>query len=190
MALGHLLQNFRILITLRIHKTANAAPILRRSLHSKYHTASRYTRIYNFTYAFKKRATFPAAIFTELTNAQQHCVQICYTEFHPNRTVNVESTDSNLSMELSTAWFARDRNNSTHFYGHVLYQILSKSNTAENTGKFSFKPFSKTWLSLYRLSHNPTTDQRHYVEIFCTKFHLIRSINTESTGQKFIHALK
>jgi hypothetical protein len=31
----------------------------------------------------------------------------------------------------------------------------NRTNTEENTGKFSFKPFSKTWLPLYRFSQNP-----------------------------------
>lgn len=37
---------------------------------------------------------FPATIFTKLTSAQQHYVQISYTESHPNQT-NVESMITN-----------------------------------------------------------------------------------------------
>jgi hypothetical protein len=32
---------------------------------------------------------FPAPIFTKLANAQQHYVQICYTEYHPTLAMNV-----------------------------------------------------------------------------------------------------
>lgn len=40
--------------------------------------------------------TFPVPIFMKLTNAQQHCVQISYTEFYPHRTINIEIVDINL----------------------------------------------------------------------------------------------
>lgn len=35
---------------------------------------------------------FSAQIFMTLTNAEQHTLQISYTKFHPNHTINVETT--------------------------------------------------------------------------------------------------
>jgi hypothetical protein len=32
---------------------------------------------------------FLGPIFTKLTNAQEHCVKIAYTELHPNQTIYV-----------------------------------------------------------------------------------------------------
>jgi hypothetical protein len=44
----------------------------------------------------KYSVAFPVPIFTKLTNAQQHYVQIACTEFHPNWTKNVENTHRNV----------------------------------------------------------------------------------------------
>jgi len=53
----------------------------------------------------EKKTTLPAPIFTKPTNPQQHYVQICYTEFHQNGTINVGSsgrnTDTDYSMPLN-----------------------------------------------------------------------------------------
>jgi hypothetical protein len=38
---------------------------------------------YNFMYILKKSRALPVPIFTKITTAQQHYVQISYTEFHP-----------------------------------------------------------------------------------------------------------
>ena len=39
--------------------------------------------------------------FTKVADAQQDKVQTCYTEFHQNKTTNVESTDRNLFTPAS-----------------------------------------------------------------------------------------
>jgi hypothetical protein len=43
-------------------------------------------------------------IFMNLTNAQHHYVQICYSECHPNWTVNVDSMDINSLMSPIKVW--------------------------------------------------------------------------------------
>ena len=40
----------------------------------------------------------------KILTAQQHCVQICYTDFHPNRPINVDSMDRNLFAPVCKAW--------------------------------------------------------------------------------------
>jgi hypothetical protein len=42
---------------------------------------------YNLIYAPKARANIPAPIYIILTNAQQHCVQMSYTNFHQNGAI-------------------------------------------------------------------------------------------------------
>ena len=49
----------------------------------------------------KEGATFPQPVFTKLRNAQQNNVWICYTEFHPNRKLNVEKMDRSSFTPLS-----------------------------------------------------------------------------------------
>jgi len=46
---------------------------------------------------------FTIPIFTELTNAQQHHVQISYNEFQPNRK-NLESAGTNSFASLRKLW--------------------------------------------------------------------------------------
>jgi hypothetical protein len=45
-----------------------------------------------FTHVIKSTA-LPAPNSTKLTKTQQRYVLICYTKFHPNRPINVESTN-------------------------------------------------------------------------------------------------
>jgi hypothetical protein len=47
---------------------------------------------------------FSPLIFTKLTNAEQHYVQIPYTELHQNWTINVESADI-YSLTPHKVWF-------------------------------------------------------------------------------------
>jgi hypothetical protein len=55
-----------------------------RSLLWKCDSCLRCTHVCNFIGASKKRATFPAPMFTKFTNAQQHYVHVPYIEFYPN----------------------------------------------------------------------------------------------------------
>jgi hypothetical protein len=48
------------------------------------------------SYPCKRNTTFPALFSTRLIYAQQHYVQVCYTELHLNRAMNAESRDINL----------------------------------------------------------------------------------------------
>jgi hypothetical protein len=66
-----------------------------RSLRCKYYTVTRYTSKCTYLiYVHKKSTTFPTSIFMKRTNAQQYYVQFSSTEFLPNRTISVESKDS------------------------------------------------------------------------------------------------
>ena len=47
---------------------------------------------------------FPMLMFTSITNAQQHCVQIYHTKFQQNWTIKVENTDKNLFMPICKMW--------------------------------------------------------------------------------------
>jgi hypothetical protein len=66
----------------------------RHSLLPKCHTVSRYTRVNVISLDADNSTAFAASIFTTLTNDQQRCVQICCTEFHVNRTINVGKMDT------------------------------------------------------------------------------------------------
>jgi len=61
---------------------------------------ARYTLKCNFIYAPKYSMAFAAPIFTKCTNAQQRCIHIAYTEFHPNRSINAESPERKSSEPL------------------------------------------------------------------------------------------
>ena len=41
----------------------------------------------------KKSAPYPTSMSTNLSAAQEHYVQIHYTEFHPKHKINVDSMD-------------------------------------------------------------------------------------------------
>lgn len=75
-----------------------------------------------------KNLALAALIFTNPTCAQQHYGQtISYTEFHPNQTIHVESSDKNFimpSMKCLTAHIFKKVAISEHcFVGNFLYQI-------------------------------------------------------------------
>jgi len=57
----------------------------------------------------------PPPALTELTEVRRYCVQSIYTDFHPNRLINVGSILRNLFMSLRKVWlslrlFARNSN--------------------------------------------------------------------------------
>jgi len=56
-------------------------------------TISRYTRKDYFVHTLQKVTALPEPIFKKLAKIQQHYVQIAHTDFHPHRTINVESVD-------------------------------------------------------------------------------------------------
>jgi hypothetical protein len=64
----------------------------RHSLLSKCHTLSQYRRKCIFNNGHKKSMAFATMISKKLTHAQQHSVQISYTNFHPNWTLGMETT--------------------------------------------------------------------------------------------------
>lgn len=59
------------------------------------------TRVSVLSFTVKKKiVASPAPIFMKVTAAQLCFVPILYTEFCPNRTINVKNTDGNTSMPL------------------------------------------------------------------------------------------
>ena len=56
---------------------------------------------YNFINGCKKSLAIHALISMQLINIQHHYVQIDYTEFHQNHTINATSTTRNTFMPLS-----------------------------------------------------------------------------------------
>ena len=85
--------------------------------------------------------------------AQQNYVQISYIKFHSNQKITVESVDRNSFMPWVKYAFhcANFHNTCTNSKNIVdmshtkLYFIWMKN--AENTGKISYLPRSKAWLS-------------------------------------------
>jgi hypothetical protein len=49
---------------------------------------------------------FPAPVFMKFTNAEQHYVQIPYTEFHPDQITNAQSMAANSFTLLSKVWLS------------------------------------------------------------------------------------
>jgi hypothetical protein len=74
-----------------------------------------------------KKIALDCADFWEPQHAQQHCVQISYTEFHLNQTMNVENTVKNsimLSVKCFTAQiFTKLAITEYVFVDNVLYRI-------------------------------------------------------------------
>jgi hypothetical protein len=66
-----------------------------------YKLTAQYTRQRNFTCLRDKSTVLPTPIFTKFANAQQHCLQICYTDLYLDRTIAVERTNRNLFTPLS-----------------------------------------------------------------------------------------
>jgi hypothetical protein len=52
-------------------------------------------------FTYNKTTLFPDMIFTKLKNAQQYYAQTSCTEFHPYRTIRVESMDRKTFMSLT-----------------------------------------------------------------------------------------
>jgi hypothetical protein len=49
---------------------------------------------------------FPARMFTQPTNARQHYMQICYTEFRNDRTANVQTADTTPLTPVNKVWLS------------------------------------------------------------------------------------
>ena len=76
-------------------------------------------------------------MFTNLTKAQQHCVQTHYNKFHQNWTLKVEDIDRNLLKPISKVWLAlyqyhKIQTWSTTFYKGLVYSIFRKSDEQLN----------------------------------------------------------
>jgi len=77
---------------------------------------------------------FRAPIFPKLTIAQRYYVEISCTEFHPNRSGNMESANENSFTPLSELWLSLSRSARTSrtfdsFYKELLYRISGNSHT-------------------------------------------------------------
>jgi hypothetical protein len=87
-------------------------------------TFSWYTCEINIIFAYKNSVAFSAHVFMTLTNAGQHYVHSCYTEFTTLRKV-----------WLSLCWYSWNLQSWNTFCGHILCHILFKSDkNVENIG--------------------------------------------------------
>ena len=102
------------------------ADLPKRSLRAKCHTVSR----------LKRKCHKESTAFTGPTLIKTHKLwivlraEIFYTEFHPNRTINVETTDSDQFIPLSTAHhptpiFLTRNKSIMDFWVQFMYWILS-----------------------------------------------------------------
>lgn len=122
-------------------------------------------------------------------------MQISYTEFHPNKTNNVDGINRSSFTPLSKdgfrcANFHKSRSCSMILYEIFLYWILSQSEKCvHNKTKFilcSTAKYSFHCTIFTSLTHA----QRHYIEIFYTKFHpLWRNMKITSINL-FLHLNK
>lgn len=73
-----------------------------------------------YTWTHKKSMVFPL-LFTTLINAQWYYLYISHIKFHPNLTINAESTDRNSLMSLSEVWIALNQfsQNSKFLNGNI-----------------------------------------------------------------------
>jgi len=102
----------------------------------------------NFTHTCKKCITFREEIFTELVHAQQHYLQIAYTEFHPSRAIHVESTGRIHVFPQVKHGFPCTNFHATHkhtinFWRHPLYQrfLKTRKNMQKICAQFPLSPF-------------------------------------------------
>jgi hypothetical protein len=95
-------------------------------------------RKYNLTHCSRKNTASPARLFTKLSNAQQQYLHTSYTEFHPNRTINVESA------QVQRGYNYADFHETLRYRinGEMPYRILWKSNKRRR--KYAKKKYS--WL--------------------------------------------
>jgi hypothetical protein len=115
-----------------------------------------------FIGASHKSTTFPAPMFVKFINAQQHYVQISYTDVHPNRTINVGlkvRTEIRLHIRVKYNFYCTDLRE-THISHPVssvdiscvrLYPYQKKKC---RKGQRFYMPRSKVWLSLHRFSRS------------------------------------
>jgi hypothetical protein len=135
------------------YKTANVA--IRDMFYRKYHgvlyfrnilTFSHYTWKFNRIYAHKKNVAFPAQIFTNLSNAQQHYVHISYTAFTQigqnfGSTNRYSFTPLKQSMAYTASIFNETRYHSAHFCRHLPRRILRKSDeNSESIATLHLRP--------------------------------------------------
>jgi hypothetical protein len=82
----------------------------RRSLLSAYHTVARFTHKCYLTYANKK-CGFPCTQFCESETNRHSTARalIANTEFHPNKTIHLKSTDKNHKSLPSQVWLPLHR---------------------------------------------------------------------------------
>jgi hypothetical protein len=78
----------------------------------------------NFTHSSKKNTPSPARLFTKLSNAQQHYLHISCTEFHPNRSIYMESSQEKRGYNCADF----HETLSHRINGEILYRILWESN--------------------------------------------------------------
>jgi hypothetical protein len=138
------------------------------------------------------KPAFPAPIFTKISNAQQRDVQISYTEFQLNWTINVESTDRNFYKPLSKIrfslfWFSRK----IHSIHKILWVSLVPLFFKLDQNVEYVERFSITSLKMYasyctmKLENFPMA----LGEDILYRISSTSQEKMESKGRKFIHVL-
>lgn len=72
-----------------MHSVVYYAEFTRRSLVPRRRMVSRHASKCDFIHARMKSTAVPAAILAKPTNAEEHYLQMVYTQFHPNRAKKV-----------------------------------------------------------------------------------------------------
>jgi hypothetical protein len=110
-------------------RSTEAFPV--HSLLPKHHLVSRYTWERNFIYVHKKRTSLLSTVFTKLIHKRHNCVQISYTEIHPNSGKGgrgILRMNINIFKLLSNVFtdFYKSQNYSIRFCENIPFWIVYK----------------------------------------------------------------
>jgi hypothetical protein len=108
----------------------------------------------------KEKYCQPVPIFTKLKNVQLHYMHRSYTELNQSWTIKVEITGRNWFVTFGKYCFQcvsfhETQNHSNKCSGHLLFQILVKSNETRKQSNISCMLLSKAWLSLHPFWWSP-----------------------------------
>jgi len=129
----------------------------------------------------------------KLTIAQQHYVQLSYTTFHPNETINFGSRFIyTAKVWLAVHRFLTELANTQHAFVAILHRDFYGNQTEiQEAGQYYTYLCPQGKCGFYRTNFYRTPSaQQHYEEIFDTKFNPKRSRNIEGMGQNFIYTFQ
>lgn len=165
-------------------KTANGAGCY--ALHKIYHgifcfqTVTRFDGTYLnvFPCTPVRKCGLPWADFHETRkNSTELCVDF-YTGFHPNRKINVETTDSNSFTLLSKVWLPLHQSEGNKqllnelLWTPPLPNFIKIRQKFTKYSKLSLVPLLNFGFSLDRFLRHSQVSWRHYMKISYTEFHI------------------